>query len=48
MSKLIAVRLPEEVAKKAEEQAKKLGYMKPTKETNISEYIRNLIINDNR
>ncbi len=29
-------------------EAKELGYIKPSGEANISEYIRNLIINDRR
>lgn len=47
-SVLIAVRVPEAVKKKAESKAKRLGYTKPNGEANISEYIRNLIINDRR
>jgi hypothetical protein len=47
-SVLIAIRVPEVVKKKAEAKAKKLGYIKPSGEPNISEYIRNLIINDRR
>jgi len=47
-SVLIAVRVPEAVKKKAESKSKKLGYIKPNGEANISEYMRNLIINDNR
>ena len=47
-SVLIAVRVPEAVKKKAEAKAKELGYIKPNGEPNISEYIRNLIINDRR
>ncbi len=47
-SVLIAVRVPEVVKKKAEAKAKELGYIKPSGEANISEYIRNLIINDRR
>ncbi len=47
-SVLIAIRVPEVVKKKAEAKAKELGYIKPSGEANISEYIRNLIINDRR
>ena len=47
-SVLIAIRVPEAVKKKAEAKAKELGYIKPSGEANISEYIRNLIINDRR
>ena len=47
-SVLIVVRVPEAVKKKAKAKAKKLGYIKPSGEANISEYIRNLIINDRR
>ena len=47
-SVLIAVRVPEAVKEKAESKAKKLGYIKPGGEANLSEYIRNLIINDRR
>jgi len=47
-SVLIAIRVPEVVKKKAEAKAKELGYIKPNGEVNISEYIRNLIINDRR
>lgn len=47
-SPLVAVRLSESIKVKSEEQAKKLGYIKPNGEPNISEYIRNLIINDRR
>lgn len=47
-SVLIAVRVSEAVKKKAEEKAKELGYIKPSGEANISEYIRNLIIYDRR
>ena len=47
-SVLIAVRLPEVLKKKAEAKAEALGYIKPSGEANLSEYIRNLIINDRR
>jgi len=47
-SVLITARVPEAVKKKAESKAKKLGYIKPSGEANLSEYIRNLIINDRR
>jgi hypothetical protein len=47
-SVLIGVRVPEAVKKKAEAKAKELGYIKPSGEANLSEYIRNLIINDRR
>lgn len=47
-SVLITVRVPEVLKKKAEKKAKELGYIKPNGEANISEYIRNLIINDRR
>jgi hypothetical protein len=47
-SVLIAVRLPEVLKKKAESKAKELGHIKPSGEANLSEYIRNLIINDRR
>jgi len=47
-SVLIAVRVPEVVKKKAESKAKELGYIKPSGEANLSEYIRNLIIFDRR
>jgi len=47
-SVLIAIRVPEVVKKKAEAKAKELGYIKPSGEANLSEYIRNLIINDRR
>lgn len=47
-SVLIAIRVPEAVKEKAEAKAKALGYIKPSGEANISEYIRNLIINDRR
>lgn len=47
-SPLIAFRLPQPVKDKADEQAVKLGYVKPDGTSNLSEYIRNLIINDQR
>jgi ribosome maturation protein Sdo1 len=47
-SVLIAIRVPEAVKKKAKAKAKELGYIKPSEEANLSEYIRNLIINDRR
>jgi hypothetical protein len=47
-SVLIAVRVPKVVKEKAESKAKELGYIKPSGEANLSEYIRNLIINDRR
>ncbi len=47
-SKLVAVRLPAPVVKVMRAQAQKLGYVKPDGEPNVSEYIRNLIINDRR
>ncbi len=47
-SVVIAIRVPEVIKKKAEAKAKELGYIKPSGEANISEYIRNLIINDRR
>ena len=47
-SVLIAVRLPEALKKKAVSKAKELGYIKPSGEANLSQYIRNLIINDRR
>jgi len=47
-SVLITVRVPEAVKEKAESKAKELGYIKPSGEANLSEYIRNLIINDRR
>ena len=47
-SVLIAIRVPEAVKKKAEAKAKELGHIKPSGEANLSEYIRNSIINDRR
>ncbi len=47
-SKLIGVRVPSKVYEKARSTARRLGYIKPGGEENISEYVRNLIINDNR
>ncbi len=47
-SRLVSVRLPSAVFEKAKEKARRLGYIKPNGEANISEYIRNLIINDRR
>ena len=47
-SRLVSVRLPEKVLQQAAERAKRLGYIKPGGQENISEYIRNLIINDRR
>ena len=47
-SRLVAVRLPAAVMAQAREKAIRLGYIKPNGEPNISEYIRNLIINDRR
>lgn len=47
-SPLVAIRLPEKIKQKAEAQAVKLGLVKPNGEPNLSEYIRNLIINDRR
>lgn len=47
-SPLVAIRLPEKIKAKAEQQATKLGHIKPNGEPNLSEYIRNLIINDRR
>ena len=48
MSQVMTIRLPEEIKRKAEEKARKLGYIKPSGNVNLSEYIRNLIINDRR
>ena len=47
-SRLVSVRLSNAVVEKAKTQARRLGYIKPSGEENISEYMRNLIINDNR
>jgi len=48
VSKLIALRLSEKTYKQACNRASELGYIKPNGEPNISEYIRNLIINAKR
>ena len=45
VSKLIALRLSEKTYKQACNRASELGYIKPNGDPNISEYIRNLIIN---
>ena len=45
---LIAVRVNRKLKCKAETIAIKLGYIKPSGEANVSEYVRNLIINDIR
>lgn len=47
-SLLIALRVNKVLKEKAATKAIKLGYMKPGGEANISEYVRSLIINDNR
>jgi len=47
-SRLVGIRLPNGVYEKAKAQARRLGYIKPNGEANISEYMRNLIINDKR
>jgi hypothetical protein len=47
-SRLVSVRMPEKVFRRAAERARELGYIKASGEENISEYIRNLIINDRR
>ena len=47
-SKIIAIRLPDKVIEQAKDKAKEMGYIKPNGEPNVSEYIRNLIINDKR
>ena len=48
MSRLVSIRLPGKIYEKARETARRLGYIKPSGEANLSEYIRNLIINDRR
>jgi len=45
---LVSVRLSNAVVEKAKKKACRLGYIKPSGEVNLSEYIRNLIINDRR
>ena len=48
VSKLVALRLSEKTYKQVYDKASELGYIKPNGEPNISEYIRNLIINAKR
>jgi len=45
-SKRIQVRLNEDSHKKAENRARDLGYIKPSGEVNMSEYVRHLILKD--
>ena len=45
-SALITIRVPDAVKRKAVTRAKELGYIKPSGEANVSEYVRNLIIYD--
>ena len=47
-STVITIRVSAEVRDKAEARAKTLGYIKPSGEANISQYVRNLILNDRR
>ncbi len=47
-SRLVSVRLSNAVVEKAKKKACQLGYIQPSGEANLSEYIRNLIINDRR
>ena len=42
----IQVRLHIDVIKKVEQRALALGYIKPSGDANISDYVRNLIIRD--
>ena len=46
--KLVGIRMNDVVYKKAEDNAMRHGFIKSTGEPNLSEYIRFLIINDNK
>jgi len=46
MGKMIQVRLSDKMKEKIEERAKEKGFVKPSGSSNISAYIRSLIVMD--